>query len=229
MKTYSLPEKTSCIIFDIDSTLYENADYQREQVACQIRYFASIRNISYSEASGMIEKAKIRYAEKHFSGQGKDGQKTAAASLGNALTELGISIEESVEWRKKLLKPEKYLQVDLKLKKTLESLSPQFSFTVLTNNPVDIGMRTLRTLGVADFFPGIIGLDSFMLSKPHKKLFLEAVSLCGGKIRETVSVGDRFDIDIAVPLSLGMGGILVDGVEDVYRIPDILLGKAIVI
>ena len=37
-----------------------------------------------------------------------------------------------------------------------------------------------------------------------------------------LSVGDRYDIDIALPLELGMGGILVDGVEDVYRLPEIL-------
>jgi phosphoglycolate phosphatase/putative hydrolase of the HAD superfamily len=34
-------------------------------------------------------------------------------------------------------------------------------------------------------------------------------------------VGDRYDIDITLPLELGMGGVLVDGVEDVYRLPEI--------
>jgi ribonucleotide monophosphatase NagD (HAD superfamily) len=33
-----------------------------------------------------------------------------------------------------------------------------------------------------------------------------------------VSVGDRYDMDIAIPLSLGMGGILVAGVADVYQL-----------
>jgi phosphoglycolate phosphatase/putative hydrolase of the HAD superfamily len=37
-------------------------------------------------------------------------------------------------------------------------------------------------------------------------------------------VGDRYDIDIALPLELGMGGILVDGVEDVYRLPALIRG-----
>jgi hypothetical protein len=32
-------------------------------------------------------------------------------------------------------------------------------------------------------------------------------------------MGDRYDIDIAVPLKLGMGGILVDGVEDLCTSP----------
>ena len=223
MKTFSLPEKASCIIFDIDSTLYENACYQREQVDCQIRHFASVRGVSYDEACGMIENARIRYAEKHSHGNGPDSSRTVKASLGNALAELGIPIEESVEWRKMLIKPEKYLHVDLKLKEALSSLSSRFDFSVLTNNPADIGRRTLRTLGVADFFPRIIGLDTFMLSKPHKRLFLEAAALCGARPEKSISVGDRFDIDIAGPLSLGMGGILVEAVEDVYRLPEVLL------
>ncbi|GHU60966.1 hypothetical protein FACS189445_2140 [Spirochaetia bacterium] len=37
-----------------------------------------------------------------------------------------------------------------------------------------------------------------------------------------VSIGDRYDIDLLLPLELGMGGILVDGVEDVYKVPGIL-------
>jgi phosphoglycolate phosphatase/putative hydrolase of the HAD superfamily len=36
-------------------------------------------------------------------------------------------------------------------------------------------------------------------------------------------VGDRYDIDIDLPLKLGMGGILVDGVKDVYKLPGILI------
>jgi phosphoglycolate phosphatase/putative hydrolase of the HAD superfamily len=36
-----------------------------------------------------------------------------------------------------------------------------------------------------------------------------------------VSIGDRCDIDIALPLELGMGGILVEGVEDVYALGEI--------
>jgi len=52
---------------------------------------------------------------------------------------------------------------------------------------------------------------------------LEAARLCGVSQEKCVSVGDRFDIDIALPLELGMGGILVDGVEDVYKLPGLYI------
>jgi phosphoglycolate phosphatase/putative hydrolase of the HAD superfamily len=64
------------------------------------------------------------------------------------------------------------------------------------------------------------------VSKPHEAPFRKAVELLGigalGSeapslpLESCVSIGDRYDIDIALPLKLGMGGILVDGVEDVY-------------
>jgi phosphoglycolate phosphatase/putative hydrolase of the HAD superfamily len=43
------------------------------------------------------------------------------------------------------------------------------------------------------------------------------VELLGVPPESCVSIGDRYDIDIATPLEMGMGGVLVTGVEDVYR------------
>jgi phosphoglycolate phosphatase/putative hydrolase of the HAD superfamily len=39
-------------------------------------------------------------------------------------------------------------------------------------------------------------------------------------------VGDRYDVDIAPALELGMGGILVEGVEEVYSLKGFLNGEA---
>jgi phosphoglycolate phosphatase/putative hydrolase of the HAD superfamily len=94
---------------------------------------------------------------------------------------------------------------------------------VVTNNPVSIAKRTLRVLGVEDLLHAIIGLDTCGVSKPHKEPFTRAAGLCGAAPEACVAVGDRYDIDIALPLELGMGGILVDGVEDVYKLPEILV------
>ena len=37
--------------------------------------------------------------------------------------------------------------------------------------------------------------------------------------------GDRYDIDLDLLLDMGMGAILVDGVEDVYELPGVLARK----
>jgi FMN phosphatase YigB (HAD superfamily) len=216
MKIFRIPARLSCIIFDIDSTLYTNPDYAREQVDVQLRHFARLRGMTFEEAKSLVETFRGEHAAKY-------GERI---SLGNALINFGVPIAESVRWREELIEPADFLRADPELKKTLELLESRFKLVAVTNNPVLPARKTLDVLGVSGFFPDLIGLDTTGVSKPHKKPFLAAAkaALCPGA--ECLSVGDRYDIDIALPLEMGMGGILVDGVADVYGLPGILEKKA---
>ncbi|MDR2111049.1 MAG: HAD hydrolase-like protein, partial [Spirochaetaceae bacterium] len=57
---------------------------------------------------------------------------------------------------------------------------------------------------------------------PHRAPFLRASEMLGFPPPACVSIGDRYEVDIEPPLELGMGGVLVDGVEDVYGLPRFL-------
>ena len=212
MKIYSIPVGLDCLIFDIDSTLYTNPEYAREQVDVQIRHFAAIRGIPEREARGLIAEWQARHVA---AGGGKP-------SLGNTFVALGVPIAESVRWREALLEPGNYLTEDARLREALETLSRGFTLVAVTNNPVLPARKTLEALGVSALFPRLIGLDTTGVSKPHEKPFLSASREANVPPQRCVSIGDRYDVDIAVPLGLGMGGILVDGVEDVYLLPEIL-------
>ncbi len=213
MKIHRIPHKLSAIIFDIDSTLYTNAEYATEQVDVQLRHFASISGITADEARGRVGAWRDEYAREH-------GKKI---SLGNALVHFGIPISESIRWRENLIEPALFLSPDDRLRAALEELKKRYPLVAVTNNPTLPAEKTLTALGVRDLFVGLIGLDTTGVSKPHVKPFLAASELARCPIIECLSVGDRYDIDIALPLELGMGGILVDGVEDVYALPEILL------
>ena len=63
-----------------------------------------------------------------------------------------------------------------------------------------------------------MGLDTCKKSKPSKEPFIYALKLLHLHPEECIAVGDRFDLDIALPLDMGMAGILVNGVEEVYQI-----------
>jgi ribonucleotide monophosphatase NagD (HAD superfamily) len=41
-------------------------------------------------------------------------------------------------------------------------------------------------------------------------------------LHEMISIGDRLAVDIELPVAHGMGGILVEGVNDVYLLPEVL-------
>lgn len=207
MKIYKIPEQLKAIIFDIDSTLYTNQAYAFEQIDCQVREFAKLRNITADEARRMVADYRKKYAAEH------DGKKV---SLGNTLKSFGIPIEQSVEWRNKLMFPEHYLSTDEKLIAELKLLSQKYKLICVTNNPVYPARKTLEAIGISDFFPEIVGLDTCFKSKPAPEPFLLAAEKMNSKPENCLAIGDRYDLDIALPMKLGMGGLLVDGVEDLY-------------
>jgi len=213
MKIFRIPEHCRTILFDMDSTLYTNADYARSQIDLPIERLAKMKDKTFGEMNAEIVTYRKRWEDRH------DGQHI---SLANTFAAFGVDINRVIKWRNELLKPEHYLSEDIRLRSTLELLARRFTLAVVTNNPVPLAKRTLKTLGVGDMFHTIVGLDTCGVSKPHMDPLTKAVVMCGTMPEICISVGDRYDIDIALPLELGMGGILVDGVEDVYSLPELL-------
>jgi len=216
MKLFAIPaEKTiKAVLFDMDSTLYTHDEYAQSQIDLPVMRLAQIQGKSFKQMKIEVAEYRKNWADTH---NGK------FVSLGDIFLSFGISIKDSVRIREELYRPEDYLVEDKRLRITLAQLASRYKLTIVTNSPVSVAVRTLSILGVYDIFKIIVGLDTCYLSKPDKEIFIKATQLCGVLPQQCISVGDRYDIDIAAPLELGMGGVLVDGVEDVYHLPDILL------
>lgn len=209
MKVFNIPEETKAFIFDIDSTLYTNQAYAFEQIDCQIREYARILGVEADVIRKRVADYRKKFAEEH------NGSKV---SLGNTLLSFGVPIEQTVQWRNELMRPEDYLQKDERLVEELKILSKNRKLICVTNNPVLPARRTLEALGISDFFIDIVGLDTCYKSKPAYEPFQTALNRLGVSAENCVAVGDRYDLDLAIPLELGMGGVLVNGVEDVYEL-----------
>lgn len=216
MKIYRIPDNLDTIIFDIDGTLYTNALYVFEQVDAQIRHFAHIRGISEKEARWQIHRYRESWSQRN------GGKKI---SLGNTFVAFGVSIEESINWRNTLLEPSNYLKRDDKLRTSLEKLGTKYKMVCVTNNPVVAAKKTLAAVGIEDLLPDVIGLDTCGKSKPAKENLDKAIEIAGTQFDRCISIGDRYDIDLALPLELGMGAMLVDGAEDLYNLWDLLENK----
>ncbi len=213
MKICRLPEKIKTIIFDIDSTLYTNETYVSHQSEVQLRRFANVRGISEKKARTMFDDYRSEWSKTH------GGQKISES---NTLAALGIPIETTVVWRNELIEPADFLSRDERLLDVLQMLKKSCALVCVTNNPIGVGRKTLSVLGVEDCIAYVIGLDTFKKSKPAREPFEEAARRTEAAIEECLSVGDRYDIDIVLPLEMGMGGILVDGVSDVYELEKVL-------
>ena len=220
MKTYNLPQKARCLIFDIDSTLYTCPQYAQEQIDCQIRYYSQLRSIPAEEGRRLIKDFRQTWAKEH------GGQ---TISLGNTFLRLGISIEENVRWRKTLITPEAFLKEDPLLINTLTQLKAHYCLECVTNNPVSIGRRTLQALGISPLIQEVTGLDTCLKSKPAKEMFDHALSSASRALNskitysDCISIGDRYDIDLSLPLQYGSGAILINDVQEIYKLPSLLL------
>jgi len=208
--TTLVPTNISALIFDIDNTLYTNAEYLDHQIDVQLQRFADLEGISFCQAEKRVADARAAFAAAH------GGAKTSFALIMNSF---GYSVEESIKWRSELIQPEKYLKKDEKLRRILEKLASRYKIISVTNNPVAIGWRNLKTIGIDDLFLDIVGLDTCFKSKPAREPFLKALEILCEPAEKCVSIGDRYDIDIATPLSLGMRGVLVDGSKELENLP----------
>ena len=215
MKIYRLPPAINALVFDMDLTLYTHDEYGQYQLDCVIEKFAKIRGVPFNELYREIEDKRKTMTETLGRNPG----------LGNVLATYGVGIEDIVRWREELLEPAMFLKRDPRLRGTLEQLSHSFVLGVVTNNPVLVARKTFDALGVSGLFTVVVGIDCCMVSKPHRKPFEKFAELSGCPPETCVSIGDRYDIDLAIPLELGMGGILVDGVEDVYGLPEIVRSR----
>ena len=228
MRVHRLPPVVRAVIFDIDGTLYQHPGYVKHQIDILIEELARVRSWSIEGAQKAVADARASVAS---------AQGTQTTSLGNAMAFLGIDMATSVAWRERLIKPDRFLGTDPTLRQTLVQLRGRgLALVALTNNPRATGEATLQALGVADLFDRVVGLDDTMKSKPAREPFLLAAGYAVGTesagmgtdpadgFSVCLAVGDRYDVDLAVPLELGMGAVLVDGVEDVYLIPELIEG-----
>ena len=87
--------------------------------------------------------------------------------------------------------------------------------------------KTLVAIGISDFFPEFVGLDTCLKSKPAVEPFMKACEITNTQPKNCIAIGDRYDMDIALPLELGMGGILVTGVEEVYGLEKFFNDKSL--
>ncbi len=214
MKLYNLPEITKSLVFDIDLTLYHSETYHRSQRQLLMERLATHLGRSVQEAEHQLRAIRADFAHDNEGRQ---------LSTGNTFRRLGVSIATSIKWREELYKPEDYLNSDPELDHVLTQLLAPFRLAAVTNNPTSIGERTLSALVVRRHFDPVFGLDRFGESKPTMTPFRMVSAQHGVPLSEMISIGDRLAVDIELPVQQGMGGILVDGVHDVYRLLSVLL------
>ncbi len=110
---------------------------------------------------------------------------------------------------------------------TLKALAPR-GLAVVTNKPMAHTEKTLKALGMENFFPVVLGGDSLSTRKPDPAPVLEAVRQLGISPGQALMVGDS-PMDIHAARSAGVRVAAVTygfrtGTELMSHSPDYLLG-----
>jgi phosphoglycolate phosphatase/putative hydrolase of the HAD superfamily len=246
MRVYRLPSVLRAVIFDIDGTLYQHPGYVQHQIDILVEELARVRGWTLEAAHRAVDDARAAAA----AAQGKQTTSlgNAMAYLGIDMA-TSVAWRQRLIKPEDFLGTDPVLrQALLSLRgRRLPSRdlhSRGLVLVALTNNPRSVGEATLEALGVADLFARVVGLDDTMKSKPAREPFLLAArhalaglgtelpgmgtelpgtgTELGTGFADCLAVGDRYEVDLAIPLELGMGAVLVDGVEDVYGLPELI-------
>ncbi len=212
MKTFPAPQPPEALLFDVDNTLYRHNRYVYSQVDALISRLAEHRQEPLERTRALVTRTREQITA-------RTGRKP---SLGNIFVALGVPISTSVAWRKELMHPEQFLAPDHALQELLDRLSERFRLGAITNNPEEVGRRTLAVLGVERCFHVLVGLDTTMQSKPSWAPFEAALEALETEPTRTIVVGDRYEVDLEPMICRGGGGILIEQDDDLMGIREYL-------
>lgn len=189
------------IVFDLDGTLYV-ADALAEEIRnSAARYIASLMGIDNGAAMAVIDNTQRKLS----AATGRQTPLTAAC------TELGGDIRQLHEHFASDVMPEVFLKRNDMVVELLRLISLNYELYIYTNNNRALCGRILHCLGLSDFFRRIFTIEDTWWPKPDmmalEKIFREIGRLPG----ECLFVGDRYDVDLRLPGTLGSRVGLVQG------------------
>jgi putative hydrolase of the HAD superfamily len=178
------------IVFDLDGTLYQD-DLLGEQVhqsAC--RYVASLKGIGAAEAEPLLLQARSCAGP-------------SAGTLSHAVVTLGGDLKELHRRFNAEVHPEGLLTTDPLVTGLLGKLALRYELYLYTNNNRALSERIMAQLGVGSFFRRVFSIEDSWRPKPDREVLLGMLEAIGRKPAETLFVGDRYQVDLELPASLG--------------------------
>ncbi|HJV34153.1 HAD family hydrolase [Geomonas sp.] len=178
------------LVFDLDGTLYQNERMGEQVNLAACNYIASLKGVSVEEADSMLREARYRMA-------GSGGTLSRAVeSLGGNLRGLHQQLSQDVH-------PEGVLTVDPRVTAMLRALATRFAVHIYTNNNRSLSARIMKEIGVVGLFGKVFTIEDYWHPKPDQDALLGILEAIACRPEETLFVGDRFEVDLALPAKLG--------------------------
>ncbi len=89
----------------------------------------------------------------------------------------------------------------------LEYLKTKYQLHIITNGFPEIQDLKLSSSGIQHFFPYVFTSANAGVQKPHKQIFLYALSTTGANPKDALMIGDNYDTDVKGAQGAGLDAI----------------------
>lgn len=200
--------RIASIVFDLDGTLYVSKEIADDIWTAACDLVASTRGISSDAGRELLSCAKRRLTES------LDEEPT----LTRTCLELGIEVPEFHRVLQDRVRPERYLDHDPVLYALLDSLRDRCDLFLYTNNSLPLTQRILALLGVQGLFRRLYTIEFSWRPKPDPETLERVLEDIGGPLESFLFVGDRQQVDLKLPGSMGIPTLQVNETADLLQV-----------
>ena len=202
------------IVFDLDATLYEDPKLGEAVHAEAYAYIAESRGIAPAEAEALLRQTKTWLTK----------ERGIAGTLSLAIEELGLDLKALHSRFAERIAPACYLPRDERVVTLLLGLVNRFELVLYTNNNRTLSAKIMGILGIEGLFSRVFTIEDTWRPKPDQGTLDMIFATIGRRPGECMFVGDRYDVDLRLPLDMGAQVYRVAGLADLLRMTALLEG-----
>lgn len=195
------------IVFDLDGTLYENLEFNREIGRSFARYMGALLGLPEDEALALVKETRGRLTA-------ASGRETP---LSLACRELGGDLESAHRHMAGEIDPDRYLARDDRVIDLLDLLGARYDLLLYTNNNRILTARIMALLGLEGRFRQVVTIEDGWQAKPDPAALDRVLALAAAPPQHCLFVGDRYDIDLRLPAERGCPVLHVTTVADLLQ------------
>ena len=197
------------IVFDLDGTLYQDDRLGEEVHQSACRYVAFLKGVTVAEAEALLRGARCEVSE-------------SGGTLSRAVLALGGDLKELHNRFSREVHPKGILALDRRVPELLRKLAGRFDLYLYTNNNRELSARIMEQIGVGGFFKRVFSIEDYWLPKPDHAALQGILEAIGRKPDETLFVGDRYEVDLEYPASLGCSVFEAKTVDELLTLAKLL-------
>jgi putative hydrolase of the HAD superfamily len=207
-----LQSDIKAVIFDLDGTLYVSNELGGEisRVAC--RYLAELKGITSDDAEALIRQTKETLSQASCSD----------ATLSQAILALGGDLRALHNRFADEIHPRNYLARNQRVMELLKALGERFEVYLYTNNNRRLSAEIMSQLGISGIFRRVFTIEDSWRPKPDRESLENILRKIDKKPGECLFVGDRYDVDLRLPATLGCSVFLVNSVVELLSLAKLL-------